>query len=408
MKEFYYQALDQQKRLRQGVIKARDLSEASIELAASGLLLTNLEAAVTRSGSEQFASPARRSRPMASAEAAHFLIELALLRRSGMDFARALDFMVKTASTKSKKAALRDLLSDVRKGLALSESLERADRPLPSFAIYSLKAAEAAGEVDAMLQQIGTHFERRAKVLKEFQSAIVYPAFLLVFAAVVIIVVLTVLVPQVRDLFPEGKDRIPPLLGSLMWLSDALHGYWPIVVAGVLGFGLYIKRQVEFGARSLYWSRYLLTSRLIGGPLRLKHEIASFARLLSLLSRSGIRLDAAMTLCKNAAHNVSFAAALGGAAQQVSRGETLHAALRAQSLFPDLALDLVHVGEEASSLPDCLDRLAELCEADVQSQLANLMTLLVPVLTLLIGSLVGFVIYAVFTALLGINELALQ
>lgn len=407
MAQFGYRIVDRNNRVADGRMTARDATSVAEALIAAGhvpLWIGNDDA---RAPIDSPTWRHLRREALSRREVGQLLLELRVLIRSGMDLNRALGFMTRAVRTATLKAILTGVHAEVQKGVSLSEALERSIPGLEPFIVATLSAGEASGQLDKVLERIGSHLERRARFRSELLEALVYPALLLVMAMVAVTIVVTVLIPQLRPLFEDAGAELPVVTRYVMAFCDGLTGYG-LYGIGLVAFMVISVRTIARRDGGTAWDRLKLTSPFLLGGLRLRVETAMFSRLLAMLLESGIILDEAVSLCRNAATNRAFGVALEEAKQKLREGQRLSDALRESRLFPRLGLDLIRAGEEASALPHALNRTADLYDGEIEKAAKRLLALLTPSITLGLGLIIGIVIYSVLLALLSVNELVLQ
>lgn len=408
MPEFVFRSADRDNRITEGRMVAGDAAAVAERLHALGRTpLRIAEAAAGARGASALAS-VRRRRGLSRRSLGELFLELRLLLRSGIDLARALAFMARSARDQGTRDIVKAVHESVEKGGMLSEALGQADPAIPAFLLATIRAGESSGQLETVLDRLGGYMERREKLRAELLSALIYPAILLVLSAVAVVILMTVLIPGFRPLFEDAGVELPAITQFVLLVSDLAtrHGLAALAAGAALSATLYLALKDE--TRWLAWERAKLRLPFLIGGLNQKIQVTIFARLMGLLLENGVILHEALALAREAAPNRAFGAALGDARQKVREGQKLSDALAPSRLFPGLSLDLLRIGEEASNVTGSLVRIADLYEAEVERALKRLMDLFVPVLTVVLGIVIATVIFSVLFAMLSLNDLALR
>jgi general secretion pathway protein F len=336
-----------------------------------------------------------------------FTRELATFVDADLPVDEALGIVASQSTRAAPRRFVRQVLDRVTEGAALSESLEPFRKYLPGPYISMIRAGEAGGNLGRVLGDLAHLLERSLELRGKLRSALVYPALLIVTSLVAFVVVLMVLVPSLKPLF-DGTGAEPPMvMTGMAALHKSLMESWPIWLASIvvsLG-GLVVAVRTPSVRAQL--SRNLLRLPL-AGPLAKSIETARFCRTLGTLLRSNVPLVEALTITADVASNPAFGAASRTLAQQVKQGRLLRQEVNGFGIFSTVATRLIAVGEESGRLEDMLLHGASILEGQSQRQIDRLMSLLVPVLTLVIGVGVGGLVMTVMNAILSINSLALQ
>jgi general secretion pathway protein F len=235
----------------------------------------------------------------------------------------------------------------------------------------------------------------------------VYPALLLVAAALAVGVILAVLIPTIAPLFRDAGVAPPFIVGFLLEVEEAVAAHWLVALAAVAALGAGFVTLARSERWRTWRDRQLLRLPLVSGLVR-SGQVAVMTRTLGTLIRNGVPMLQALQITGDVLSNRAMAAAVRICAGEVKEGATLMAALGRSGVLPELALRLTGVGEQTGQLDAMLERTGSIYEQALQRQLGRLTTLVTPLLTIGIGMLVGGLILSVMGAIVGINELALR
>lgn len=345
------------------------------------------------------------TRGLGGQELARFSHQLARLLAANVPLERALEILAELAGSARGRSAVLVVLERLRDGASLSEAMGRAKGAFPASYVSMVRAGEASGALAIVLARLGEFLTRAEAMRQAVISALIYPAILLVVAWVAIGIVLTAVLPQFEPLFREAGAKLPTSTRIVMAAGDIVReGWWMALlgfVLGALGWQRLMARPRWALIRDQLWLRTPVV-----GTLQSKLNIARFCRTLGVLLRNGVAAPQALALGGAVIANRAISGAVERVALAFKEGAGFSAPLAASGYFPPLVTRLIGMGEETGKLEDMLGEIAEIYEEDVQRSLDRLLALLVPVITITMGLVVAFILAAVLTAMISINELA--
>ncbi len=332
--------------------------------------------------------------------------ELSALIGAGLELDRALGILVKLSNIGVLREPLLAIRARVRDGASLADAMA-AEPVFPKFYVSMVRAGELGGSLDVTLRRLADYLTRTAAIRETVMSALIYPAILLLTAAMSIIVILVFVLPEFEPLFAQAGKELPLPTRIVMDVGDAVRFYWWLPVALGIGFYLWLRgalRKPEFRKR---WDGAFLRLPIFG-KLIAAIEIERFSRALGTLLSNGVSLTAALGHAREVLRNSTIADAVGETAKKLREGRGLAQHLAQSKVFPPLTLDLVQIGEETGRLDEMLLRQADLDEQSIKQTIDRLLALLVPCLTIVLGIVVAGLISSMLVAILGVNDLALQ
>ena len=319
------------------------------------------------------------------------------LSKSGLPLQKSLDLLSKQTQSEALRVAVDEVRDKVRAGALLSEAFESVGQ-FPKIYCATLRAGERSGNLDRVLAQFLSYQKAGRGFRKKFLSAMVYPAFLMVFLGGLIAFVVTFIVPRFAELYRDLDVALPPLTLFVISFSLTAKRYAAFILAGVAVLVLLGRMAFRSPGTRLAWER--LKFRLpLAGKLLLKFSVAEFARTLSTLLQGGIPIVAALETAKDSVSSPLLAQAISHAEEEVTAGRALSASLRASGFFPTLALEMMEVGESTGAMASMLEALAEFFEEDVNIDLATLVALVDPIMIASIAVIVAFVLIAFYLPL---------
>lgn len=330
--------------------------------------------------------------------------ELATMLNAGLPLAQALATLISL----TVKPALRDLLDRIRTsvegGTSLAEALEKSHGPFSSFYTSLVRSGEATGALELVLQRLAD-YQQRAKQLRDaIFSALLYPAILLVVAGSSLVVLLVYVIPQFEPLFEDLGKSLPWSTEIVVGLANIVHGYWwalPIVVALA-----YLSARALLADPKIRrkWHTVVLALPIFG-ELVIRIEVTRMCRTLGTLTSNGVALLDGVALVRDTATNSVVRAALDTVATDLERGLGLSQPMAATNCFPQLAVQMIKVGEETGTLAAMLLKLADIYDDEAQNSIKRMLAILEPALILGLGLVIAFIIVSILLAILGLNEL---
>jgi general secretion pathway protein F len=339
-------------------------------------------------------------------DVAVFTQEIATLLKAGLPLDRCLEILIGLSANESVRQLMTQLREDVRGGSPLSTAMEARQGVFTRFYLNMIRAGEAGGALDVVLQRL-TEFMERSKELREtVKSALIYPVILVGVAVLSVVVLLMWVVPQFSQMFEESGKALPLPTQIVIAAGDGVRNYWWIIALGTFGLYSWFDRQMREPASRYRWDRRMLKLPLVG-DLVAKLEVARFSRTLGTLIGNGVTLLAALSIVKETLSNTVMSEALSEVAAQLKEGRGLGKPLMETGLFPKLAVHLVMVGEETGKLQEMLIRIADIYDREVHSAVKRMLSLMEPVLILGLGLVIGGIIMSILVAILSVNDLAM-
>lgn len=345
---------------------------------------------------------------LTTARLAAFTRELAGLAKAELPIDEALRVIAAqpTISPRLTRIVV-DLLERVREGQSFSQALAAQGPAFPEFYCRLVRAGEASGSLAPVFEDLAQYLERSAEIKANIKSSLIYPAVLVVAALAAGGIIAGVLLPAILPVFEDAHVAPPFMLRAVAGLHHLVVNNWIVLaIAACSGFAAIMGAlRSETVRRTI---DHLALKLPLAGRLIQESETARFARTFGTLVRNGVPVLDATQIAGAVLSNRAFSDAARQACEEIRQGRPLSHPLSRCGLFPDLFLRLAVVGEETGHLDAMHLRAAEFYEGSRQRLMQRLTTLITPVMTLLIGGLVGSLIISVMSAILSMNELALQ
>jgi general secretion pathway protein F len=332
--------------------------------------------------------------------------ELAVLLGAGLTLDRALSICLDTISHSTTREAFAELHLQVKQGVPLSRAMLADSGMFSPMAAAMVEAGEANGKLETSLERLAQSMERADELRQVIKSSLIYPIILCIIAVSVILMMLLFVVPQFETLFSSAQGNLPPATRAIMAASHALKDYGLMAALALVVLFFAIVQWFKQPSVRLSVDRLLLNVPQIG-PLIASSETSRFSRALGSLVDGGVALPSAMAIAQRTFSNQYMAATIGRVTDGVREGSGLSGPLAATGLLPKVALGFFRTGEETAQLGPMLERLADLLDRDVRNNLQQFISILTPLITVVLGGVVAFVIASIMSAIIGFNDIAL-
>ncbi|MBP0941968.1 type II secretion system inner membrane protein GspF [Pseudomonas alliivorans] len=398
MSLFKYRALDAQGAPQNGTLEARDQEAAVAALQKRGLMVLQVDNAGLGGLRRALGSGMLNGAALVS-----FTQQLATLLGAGQPLERSLGILLKQPGQPQTRALIERIREQVKAGKPLSVALEEEGSQFSPLYISMVRAGEAGGALESTLRQLSDYLERSQLLRGEVINALIYPAFLVVGVLGSLALLLAYVVPQFVPIFKDLGVPIPLITEVILSLGQFLGNYGLAVFAGliVLIWGLVISMRDP--QRRERHDRRVLGIRVIG-PLLQRIEAARLTRTLGTLLSNGVALLQALVIARQVCTNRALQAQVEQAAESVKGGGTLASAFGAQPLLPDLALQMIEVGEQAGELDSMLLKVADVFDVEAKRGIDRMLAALVPALTVVMAGMVAVIMLAIMLPLMSLTS----
>jgi len=404
MASFAYRAYGLDGGFAEGTIEAATPDVATDMLWAQGLTpfqLRPTDGSGTRWWNKELFSASNPQR----ADLLAFTREFAMLSTAEIPLDDALRILRDQASSHRLRALVDGLRADVLNGMPLSDAMLKQSGVFSADYVAVVRAGEIGGTLSDVLVELAELLERRAEIRSRIQSALVYPAMLVLLGLGTLVIIVGSLIPSIAPIFSQSGKPTPAMIRLMMAVQESwfelLIGACVIVVA-LAGVMLVAMRRPHV---RLALDRFKLRVPMLFNFL-IQQETARFTRTLGTMLKAGVPLSQAARSACDVVGNRHMKAGITRAIEAVHQGAPLHRALREETVLPAIALQMISVGEEAGKLDRMLTRVAVMLERQLQSSVDRFMSALAPALTVAIALMVGALIMPVMNAVLSINDLA--
>ena len=403
MASFFYKAVRMDGEALEGQMEAPDEAAVIRQLQQEGLIpLSTRRAGGVR---DQLFSQRRRQN-LTAKEIGGLTRELSTLLEAGLTLDRSLQILIELGDQERIIRVLGDLQNRVRGGATFSAALEQQGGQFPRLYINMVRAGESSGALDAVLGRLAEYLEKTADLRDTVISALVYPLILLVVAGLSVILLLVFVVPQFAVLFQDMGAALPLPTRIVMGVGDFFRDFWWALLVLIAAIAVLIERALaKPEVRDRFDSRVLRLP--LFGDLIWKMETARFCHTLATLLKNGLTLLSALNLAKEVVNNRQLVDLMTAASEDLKHGRGLAKPFTQREILPQMALQMIRVGEESGALDTMLAKVASIYDKETQSSVKRLLTLLEPALIIGLGVVVAGIIISIIVPILGANELVM-
>lgn len=392
---FSYRATTMEGTIVEGAIEAADEKSAIERLKNSGII--PLKVAAPEEGIKK-----RITLRSSKTDLLTLTTELSSLLSAGLPLDRSLNILSEISESKEMKNIIQSILKSIREGSSFSDALQRHPKVFPRLYINMIRAGEAGGVLDVVLDKLNEFLESSKELKEHVLSVMIYPIILLFTSGISIIILLTYVLPKFSVIFAELGSSLPLPTQVLLKFSNALKSYWWIVLSVMIAGWIIFKNYIKSDTGRYNWDAFKL--KLMGEVIR-KLETARFCRTLGTLLRSGVPLLQALNNARDIINNQVIASAIDAVSAGAKEGKGIAVPLSSANVFPPLALSMIKVGEETGQLDNMLMKVASTYEKSLNVAIKRFVSLLEPAMILSMGLIIGFIVVSMLMAIFSITEL---
>jgi len=392
---FSYRATTMEGAIVEGAIEAADEKSAIERLKDTGVI--PLRVAAPEEGLKK-----RITLRSSKVNLLTFTTELATLLGAGLPLDRSLNILSSISESKDMKNIVQSILKSIREGSSFSDALQRHPKVFPRLYINMIRAGEAGGVLDVVLDKLNEFLESSKELKEHIFSVMIYPTILIITGGISIIILLTYVLPKFSVIFAELGGSLPLPTQILLTFSNILKSYWWIVLSVLITGWIIFRNYIKSDTGRYKWDAFKL--KMMGEVIR-KLETARFCRTLGTLLKSGVPLLQALNNARDVISNKVIASAIDAVSAGAKEGKGIALPLSKANAFPPLALSMIKVGEETGQLDNMLLKVASTYEKSLNTAIKRFVSLLEPVMILIMGLFIGFIVISMLVAIFSITEL---
>jgi type IV pilus assembly protein PilC len=414
MPTFLFEAMNKSGQEVKNEIEAESHEEAIARIRQQGLFPTKVrEKAAKKFGKKKGAAGGgapKRKMPFAIGgvprkQLVTFTRQLSTLQDAGLPILRSLQILEQQLRPGLLKAVVGGVGDDVESGGTLSDAMSKFPKAFDKLYVNMINAGEVGGVLDLILTRLADFMEKAAKLKKKVIGAMIYPIVVIAIAAGVVSMIMIVVIPKFVSIFASFGAKLPGitqvLLGFSTWFG--LDYGWAYLLVGPVGF-VFLMKLIRLSEGGRFVTDTILLKIPIVGGIMGKTAIARFTRTLGTLISAGVPILDALNITKETCGNAVYTRALTKVHDAIREGESMADPLRAAKVCDALVVNMIDVGEETGDLDKMLIKIADNYDSDVDVLVGSLISILEPVMVVVLGGIVGFIVVALFAPMISLIE----
>jgi type IV pilus assembly protein PilC len=397
--KFAFIAKDSAGKDQRGTIEAETKEAAAVALRGQGLNPTKVE--VDTGAKAGF----KGARSATAGQLAMFTRQMATMIGAGIPLLESFEILADQTKTENKGfgTGLQEVADMVRGGTELSEAMFKFPRIFPEIYVNMVKAGEASGQLDVILNRLADFLEASEALKSEIKSAMTYPVISLLLILGITAYLLVGVVPKFEKMFDSLNAKLPAVTVLVLAMSNGLQQYWYVaaltIIAVIVAYVIIMKNPDAQRVRDMVFLKVP-----VFGPLGQKVAIARFARTFGTLLSSGVPLLAALEIVASTSGNRIIEDTLMGTRDTVKKGESLTTYLQTSWVFPPMVVKMMGIGEKSGALEQLLSKIADFYDQQVHATVKSLTSLIEPIMLSVMGAVVGTVVMAIFMPILELQK----
>ncbi len=406
MPVFEYTALDAKGKTTSGIIDADGAAAARQKLRTTGIFPVSIKESqeAPEKKTTRIFDLSRYFTRVKPAEIAMMTRQLATLITAGFPLVSALDALLPQTNSHRLKTILAQVKDAIVEGQSFAQALSQNPGIFTPLYINMVRAGETSGTLEIVLERLADIAEKQQDLNNRIQTALAYPVFMCIIGTLVLFVLLTYIVPSITAIFMDMNQVLPTPTRLLIFLSEFFKSFWWVILLLLIGAGVALHQAKKTENGRYVYDKTVLSLPVFGVLVR-KLAVARFTRTLGSLLENGVSMLIALDIVKNIAGNVLISNSVETAAQDVSKGQALWAALKEGRVFPQLSIQMIQVGEQSGELEGMLNKIADVFEKEVENSILRLTSYLEPVMILVMGCIVGFIVLSICLPIFEMNQL---
>jgi type IV pilus assembly protein PilC len=397
-------------------VEANDSADAIQKIRAKGFFPTKVrekagKKKVKKKEAETESLVAKRKMPFAIGgvprkQLVSFTRQLSTLQDAGLPILRSLQILEQQQKPGLLKAIIGGVADEVEGGGTLSDAMAKYPKAFDKLYVNMINAGEAGGVLDIILQRLADFMEKAAKLKKKVIGAMIYPGVVISIAVGIVSMIMIFVIPKFEQIFKDFKTDLPDVTKVLLfvsrWFAPPTNG-WAYILISPIAFALILK-LIRMSEGGKYFIDAVKLKIPILGSILGKTAIARFTRTLGTLIAAGVPILDALNITKETCGNEVYARAIGKVHDAIREGESMADPLRATKVCDSIVVNMIDVGEETGDLDKMLIKVADNYDSDVDVLVGSLISILEPVMVVVLGLIVGFIVIALFAPMISLIQ----
>jgi len=330
--------------------------------------------------------------------------QLGTLLQAGVPMVDSIRALIDQVDNELLKQTLSQIRADVNEGTSLASAMQK-HKIFSNIYVNMVSAGETSGTLEHVLMRLADFIENQSKLRSKIVGAMMYPFIMIIVAVIVVGVMLTVVVPRITGIFTSAGMQLPLMTRILIGSSKFMGSWWWLILL-IVGIAWWrFKKYINTETGRLKWDRFTLKAPIFGEIIRLV-AVARFARTLSTLLKSGVPMLTTLQITRNVVSNRVLELAIDEVRDSVREGEDIATPLKRSNQFPPMVIHMIAIGEKSGELENMLAKIADTYEQQVDTKVGMLTSVLEPVMILVMGGVIGFIVFAVLFPMMQMSQIA--
>lgn len=330
--------------------------------------------------------------------------QLSTLVSAAFPLVSAVDTLVPQTKSSKLKKTLAHIKDSIVEGNSFADSLSQYPEIFSSLYLNMVRAGETSGTLEIVLERLADIMEKQQTLNNKIKSAMAYPVLMSIIGTLVLFFLLTFIVPSITSIFTDMNQTLPGPTLFLIGASNFFKSFWWVIIAFAIILTLTIQQIKKTKKGRWFWDKTILLIPVIGTLIK-KLSVARFARTFGSLLENGVSILTALDIVKNIAGNILISNSIEKAAVEVEKGQDLGLALATDNVFPSLSTQMIQVGEKSGKLEIMLAKIADVFEKEVETNIMSMTSLLEPIMILIMGVIIGFIVLSICLPIFEMNQL---
>ena len=408
MPVYEYKALDKRGKTVSGITDAESVTSVRQKLRSSGAYPVSIKKVQDSSIKPVHAKNTYLGlfSRVKSSEISMMTRQLATLINAGFPLVTAIDNLLPQTTSYLFKKKLTKIKNSIVEGNSFSSALSSHSDIFSPLYVNMVNAGEASGTLDQVMERLADIMEKQQNMKNRIRAALAYPILMGCIGTIVLFILLAYIVPSITSIFEEMNQTLPVPTILLITVSNFIKTYWWVIVIMFSG-GIFASKGIIKTNKGKYFVDKI-TLLLPGiGPISIKIAVARLARTLGSLLENGVSMLSALEIVKKVTGNMLISDIVEKAAEEIGKGQGLSMALSSGKLLPDLFIQMVQVGEQSGELESMLKKTADVFDNEVEARVMTATSLLEPIMILVMGVIVGFIVLSILLPIFEMNQLVM-
>lgn len=399
---YNYKALNKSGAEVKGTINVENLTQAKARIRSMGIML--LEINEQTSGSMKKSANMSFGKNVSIEDLSMMTRQLATLLRAKIQVVEAFSALIDQTENPKLKITLSEIKQKVNEGSSLARALGDYPKIFDNVYVNMVDAGETSGTLEIVLLRLAEFTENQLKLRNKIKSAMTYPMIMIIAGGLMIGIIFIFVIPKITKIFTNMKKELPLQTKICIWISNFLTQYWWMVLLGIFGAYTLFNKYVSTEKGKAKYDRLILKMPIVSEIVTMIN-VSRFCSTLATLLQSGVPILAAMKIVSNLISNVHMKKAVDEARTSISEGASITGPLIRSELFPPMVTHMIKLGEKSGELEPMLNIVSENYEDQVNAKLSGLTSVLEPIMMLVMGLVVAFIIFSVVVPLIGLNSI---